>query len=44
VRRANPETFPVAALDGCKGRPLPEIVSIVQLGEIVEVMTIGGNH
>src|SRR5947199_353862 len=39
-----PETFPVAVLDGCKGRPLPEIVSIVELGvQIGEVVTIDGN-
>ena len=38
-----PETFPVAVLDGCKGRPLPEILSIVQLGvEIGEVVTADG--
>jgi hypothetical protein len=38
-----PETFPVAVLDGCKGRTLPEIVSIVELGvQIGEVVTIDG--
>jgi hypothetical protein len=38
-----PETFPVAVLDGCKGRPLREIVSIVELGvQIGEVVTIDG--
>src|SRR5436190_18860970 len=37
------ETFPVAVLGGCKGRPLPEIVSIVELGiQIGEVVTIDG--
>jgi hypothetical protein len=38
-----PDTFPVAVLDGCKGRRLPEIVSIVELGvQIGEVVTIHG--